>query len=173
MGRWNHHGRITTLDHSLFVAYWSYRAARKFGWDEAAAARGGLLHDLYLYDSKDKSAHPGLQCFDHPRAAARNAAELTALSDKERNIILSHMWPLGGQLPRSREAWLVDLVDTFCAALELARIYHPGRLREQMGVEPLRERGNPLPAPCGGTFTRRPSTTGAAVSCAVSNFAQK
>ena len=24
MGRWNHHGRITTLDHSLFVAYWSY-----------------------------------------------------------------------------------------------------------------------------------------------------
>ena len=131
MGRWNHHGRITTLDHSLFVAYWSYRAARKFGWDEAAAARGGLLHDLYLYDSKDKSAHPGLQCFDH-----------------ERNIILSHMWPLGGQLPRSREAWLVDLVDTFCAALELARIYHPGRLREQMGVEPLLEKGEPMPAPC-------------------------
>ena len=148
MGRWNHHGRITTLDHSLFVAYWSYRAARKFWWDEAAAARGGLLHDLYLYDSKDKSAHPGLQCFDHPRAAARNAAELTALSDKERNIILSHMWPLGGQLPRSREAWLVDLVDTFCAALELARIYHPGRLREQMGVEPLLEKGEPMPAPC-------------------------
>ena len=148
MGRWSHHGRISTLDHSLFVAYWSYRAARKFGWDEVAAARGGLLHDLYLYDSKDKSAHPGLQCFDHPRAAARNAAELTALSDKERNIILSHMWPLGGQLPRSREAWLVDLVDTFCAALELARIYHPGRLRERMGVEPLLEEGDPMPAPC-------------------------
>ena len=90
---------------------------------------------------------PGEGC-DHPRAAARNAAELTALSDKERNIILSHMWPLGGQLPRSREAWLVDLVDTFCAALELARIYHPGRLREQMGVEPLLEKGEPMPAPC-------------------------
>ena len=39
MGRWKHHGHITTLDHSLFVAYWSYRVARKFGWDEAAAAR--------------------------------------------------------------------------------------------------------------------------------------
>ena len=126
MGRWRHHGHISTLDHSLFVAYWSYRLARKFGWDESAAARGGLLHDLYLYDSKDKSAHPGWQCFDHPRAAARNAAELTALSDKERNIILSHMWPLGGQLPRSREAWLVDLVDTVCASLELSHIYHPG-----------------------------------------------
>ena len=86
-----------------------------------------------------RQAHPGWQCFDHPRAAARNAAELTALSEKERNIILSHMWPLGGQLPRSWEAWLVDLVDTLCAGLELAHIYHPGRLRERLGVQPLLE----------------------------------
>ena len=58
MGRWQHHGRITTLDHSLFVAYLSFRAARALGLDAAAAARGGLLHDLYLYDSRDKSATP-------------------------------------------------------------------------------------------------------------------
>lgn len=96
MGRWQHHGRITTLDHSLFVAYLSFRAARWLRLDERAAARGGLLHDLYLYDPRDKSAHPGSQCFDHPRAAARNAEQVTKLSDKERNIILSHMWPLGG-----------------------------------------------------------------------------
>ena len=108
MGRWQHHGRITTLDHSL-----------------------------YLYDPRDKSAHPGSQCFDHPRAAARNAEQVTKLSDKERNIILSHMWPLGGALPRSLEALLVDLVDTFCAGLELSHIYHPGRLREKLGVVPL------------------------------------
>ncbi len=137
MGRWKHHGPISTLDHSLFVAYLSFRAARALGLDERAAARGGLLHDLYLYDSKDKSAHPGLQCFDHPRAAARNAEEITELSSKERNIILSHMWPLGGALPRSREAFLVDLVDTLCAGLEVARIYHPGRLRERLGIWPL------------------------------------
>lgn len=137
MGRWKHHGPISTLDHSLFVAYLSFRLARSLGLDERAAARGGLLHDLYLYDSKDKSAHPGWQCFDHPKAAARNAEELTELSSKERNIILSHMWPLGGALPRSREALLVDLVDTLCAGLEVARIYHPGRLRVQLGVGPL------------------------------------
>ena len=28
MGRWQHHGRITTLDHSPFVAYLSFRAPR-------------------------------------------------------------------------------------------------------------------------------------------------
>lgn len=137
MGRWKHHGPVTTLDHSLFVAFSSYRLARFLGLDVRAAARGGLLHDLYLYDSRDKSAHPGNQCFDHPRAAARNAAGLTDLSDKERNIILSHMWPLGGKLPRSREAWLVDLVDTVCATLELIRICRPRRLRERLGVRPL------------------------------------
>ena len=104
-------------------------------------------HDLYLYDSRISLLIPACSASTTPAAAARNAAELTALSDKERNIILSHMWPLGGQLPRSREAWLVDLVDTFCAALELARIYHPGRLREQMGVEPLLEKGEPMARP--------------------------
>ena len=77
MGKWKHHGPITTLDHSLFVAYSSYRVARALGLDAKAAARGGLLHDLYLYDSRDKTAHPGWQCFDHPRAAAKNAEDLT------------------------------------------------------------------------------------------------
>ena len=46
MGRWKHHGPITTLDHSLFVAYLSFRAARALGLDETAAARGGLLHRI-------------------------------------------------------------------------------------------------------------------------------
>jgi len=137
MGRWHHHGPVTTLDHSLFVAYCSYRAARALRLDARAAARAGLLHDLYLYDPRDKSAHPGNQCLDHPRAAARNAAALTWLTEKERNIILSHMWPLGGALPRSPEALLVDLVDTLCAALELCRICRPSRLRSRLGVRPL------------------------------------
>ena len=38
MGRWKHHGHISTLDHSLFVAYCSYRSARALRLDEPAAA---------------------------------------------------------------------------------------------------------------------------------------
>lgn len=38
MGRWKHHGPISTLDHSLFVAYLSYRAAKVLGLDARAAA---------------------------------------------------------------------------------------------------------------------------------------
>lgn len=134
MAKWNHHGRITCLDHSLFVAYLSFRAARILGLDVAATTRGALLHDLYLYDPKDKSAHPGSQCFDHPRAAAQNAAIITSLSEKERNIILSHMWPLGGALPRSAEAFLVDFLDTVCAGIEFSGLYLPIRLRGKLNL---------------------------------------
>ena len=137
MGQWKHHGQVTTLDHSLFVAFSTYRLARALRLDVHSAVRGALLHDLYLYDSHDRSAHPGNQCFDHPRFAARNAAALTDLSSKERIIILSHMWPLGGALPRSREAWMVDLVDTVCASLELSHVCRPAHLRERLGVRPL------------------------------------
>ena len=137
MGRWKHHGPVTTLDHSLFVAFSTYRWAKRLHLDVRTAVRGALLHDLYLYDSHDKTAHPGNQCFDHPRFAARNAAALTPLTPKEQNIILSHMWPLGGAFPRSLEAWTVDLVDTICAGLEVFRICRPSRLRERLGVRPL------------------------------------
>ena len=137
MGRWKHHGPVTTLDHSLFVAFSTYRVARMLRLDVRSAVRGALLHDLYLYDSKDKTAHPGNQCFDHPRFAARNAAALTPLSSKEQNIILSHMWPLGGAFPRSLEAWILDLVDPIFAGQEVDRIIRPYRLRERHWVRPL------------------------------------
>ena len=117
-----HHG-MSCYDHSLFVSYLSFLWARKRGLDYRACARAGLLHDLYLYDGHDPSAHPGLQCFDHPVAAWHNARELTELSPKEENIILSHMWPVGKYLPRSREAFLVNTVDTFCATVELSKLY--------------------------------------------------
>ena len=46
MGRWKHHGPVTTLDHSLFVAFSTYRVARMLHMDVRAAVRGALLHDL-------------------------------------------------------------------------------------------------------------------------------
>lgn len=132
MGRWQHHGRITTLDHSLFVAYLSFRAARWLRLDERAAARGGLLHDLYLYDPRDKSAHPGNQCFDHPVFALRNAEALCGrLTEKERNIIISHMWPLARRRPRSPEAAVVNLADKLCATAEVLGYWRHSRVREK------------------------------------------
>lgn len=130
MKQWRRHFFTTCYDHSLFVSYVSFRLARYLGWDYRAAARAGLLHDLYLYDSADKSAHPGLQCLDHPEFALRNAVALCPdLSDRERNAILSHMFPLSVHLPRYREALLVNLADSVCAVLEMLRLCKTRPLR--------------------------------------------
>ena len=124
MKQWRHHLSVTCYEHSVFVSYVSFRIARYLGWDYQAAARAGLLHDLYLYDPADKSAHPGLQCLDHPEFALRNAVSLCPdLSDRERNAIVSHMFPLSVPLPRCREALVVNLADNICAALEMLRLY--------------------------------------------------
>lgn len=124
MRRIKHHFDVTCYEHSVFVSYVAYRMARRLGWDYTAAARGGLLHDLYLYDPRQPGSHPGNQCFDHPKAALRNAGELTQLTPVEENIIISHMWPLARRRPRYREAVVVNLADKICATAEVFRVYH-------------------------------------------------
>ena len=130
MQQWRHHFSITCYEHSLFVSYVAFRLARYFGWDFRAAARAGLLHDLYLYDPADPAAHPGNQCLDHPEFALRNAQALCPdLSDKESNAIVSHMFPLAVHLPRCREALVVNMADKFCATVEVIHLYQTRRLQ--------------------------------------------
>lgn len=124
-----HHPGVNCYEHSVFVAYVAFRIGRRYGLDYRACARGGLLHDLYLYNCHDRDAHPGNQCLDHPVFALRNADALTSLTDKERNIILAHMWPLALHLPRSREAWAVSFADKLCATIEVVRLWKMLKLR--------------------------------------------
>ena len=124
-----HHPGVNCYEHSVFVAYVAFRLARRWGLDYRAGARGGLLHDLYLYNCHDSSAHPGNQCLDHPVFALRNASRLTRLSTLERNIILAHMWPLALHLPHSREAWVVSLADKMCATAEVVQLFKRMKLR--------------------------------------------
>ena len=69
-----HHPGVSCYEHSVFVSYTAFRLAGKWGGDRRAAARGGLLHDLYLYDPKSLPSYR--QCFAHPIAALRNATAL-------------------------------------------------------------------------------------------------
>ena len=124
-----HHIGMTCYEHSVFVSYISFRIARKLGLDHVAAARGGLLHDLYLYNSDERETLGFSHCFVHPKQALKNAASLCCLSEKEENIILSHMWPLAKTAPKSREAFLVSFADKYCATAETMRIWHRMKVR--------------------------------------------
>lgn len=123
-----HHPGVSCYEHCVFVSYTAFRLARKWGLDVRAAARAGLLHDLYLYDPRSLKSYK--QCFAHPLAAARNAAALCGeLSPKEENIILSHMWPMSKRRPHSREAAVVCLADKLCATAEVMKIWRRMRMR--------------------------------------------
>lgn len=115
------HRSTTRMMHSMNVAYISWRIARKFGCDEKAAARAGLLHDFFLYNFKEEKDTNEWQAFRHPKVAAKNSQEHFDISKKEKEAILSHMFPLG-PMPSSREAWIITCADKMCACVELCHI---------------------------------------------------
>ncbi len=120
MGQYDHHFAISCYQHSVFVSFVSFCIARRMGWDVRAAARAGLLHDLYLYQPWDQNCHPGNQCIDHPLFALMNARTLCPdLTDEEQNAIATHMWPLAFHMPRSSVAAAVTIADKVCATVEI------------------------------------------------------
>ncbi|MFA6948000.1 MAG: HD domain-containing protein [Eubacteriales bacterium] len=129
------HGEVTTLDHCKNVSYISFLICRRLGLDSRAAARGGLLHDFFLYDwhktseIKDAAGHiyKGLHGYVHPYVALANAEYYfgAAIGGCEREIIRTHMWPLTLSMPRCREAYAVILADKLAAGAEvLSAIVH-------------------------------------------------
>ena len=111
------HHYSTRMEHSIDVAYTSYRIAKKLGWDEKATARGGLLHDFFYYDWRVTKFNKG-HAWVHPRIAVRNARKLVDLTKREEDIILKHMWGATIAPPRYKEGYIVTMVDKYCAVKE-------------------------------------------------------
>lgn len=110
--------------HSLLVSYLSFRVCRAVGLDMRCAARGGLLHDLYLYNWTDKSTHPEIHhAFEHPDIALENARSRFPINEKEADIIATHMFPLTITRPYGcLESLVVSTMDKMCAVAELLHL---------------------------------------------------
>ncbi|MEG2174218.1 MAG: HD family phosphohydrolase [Oscillospiraceae bacterium] len=118
-----HAGGVSCLDHCVFVSYLSFALCRRWGLDYVAAARAGLLHDLYLCDWSATTIGPWERLLIHPQMALHNA-EIHGLSELEKDIISNHMWPITlRRIPRHRESAVVNLADKLCATAEMLRIY--------------------------------------------------
>jgi len=113
------HGDISCLEHSIYVSYISYRVCKKLGLDYYSAARGGLLHDFFLYDWHFDKPYKGLHGFIHPQIALKNADEYFSLNNIERDIIIKHMWPMTIRLPIYKESFVVLMADKYCALREI------------------------------------------------------
>lgn len=113
------HSNITCLEHSIYVSYSSYLICRRLGLDYRSAARGGLLHDFFLYDWHITKPTNGLHGFTHPSTALKNANEKFSLNKIEKDIIEKHMWPLTIRLPKYKESFIVSFVDKYCSLMEI------------------------------------------------------
>ena len=116
--QFTHHKTGTRFEHCLYVSYRSYRMAKWLGLDARAAARGGLLHDLFFYDWRDKEPGRGWHVTAHPRRALIEATRLFDLTDKEKDIIVKHMWPMSPWMPKYAESFIVSIMDKYCAMME-------------------------------------------------------
>ena len=92
-------------------------------FDYEALIIGAYLHDLFMYDWHEKSSTHRFHGFSHPLTASKNAQSFCDISEKEKLIIESHMWPLTiTKIPKSKEAFLVCIFDKYCAILETFKI---------------------------------------------------
>ena len=112
--------RVSNLyDHSSRVALCAYDLSRRFHIevDGEALAKGAMLHDFYLYHAQSNHSITYREhLMEHPHVALENAKKHFDLTEKEENIITSHMWPLTPlQIPKSKEAFLIQLSDKICA----------------------------------------------------------
>ena len=119
MKNFRRHYETSCFDHCLIASYYCYLYGKKFNLDYVSCARAAMLHDLFLYDwRKKQDDRKGLHAFTHPKTAYKNASKLFALNEKEKDIILKHMWPVTIALPKYKESYLLTLVDKYCALNE-------------------------------------------------------
>ena len=123
-----HHG-LTRYDHVLRVAKNTYRLSKVFRLDYVSATRGALLHD-YFNDSDYRTTKGLKKGSIHPVIALNNARREFDLNNKEENIIVSHMFPMGNIKPNCRESWLVTSVDKLVAIYECCTF----KFREQIAL---------------------------------------
>lgn len=115
-----HHIGTSRLQHSLNVSYYNFRLCKLLRLDARAAARAGLLHDLFFYDRKTHERIQNRHPAEHAKIALYNASMRFPINEIEGDMILNHMWPMTPHLPRHAETFVITLVDKFCALTELS-----------------------------------------------------
>jgi uncharacterized protein len=105
-----HHG-TDRLTHSLKVSYYSYLVTRKLGLDYETTATAGLLHDFFITENDKSFIESTKSLFSHAKIASNNAINQFGISEKEKNIIETHMFPINIKPPKFIEGWIVSMVD--------------------------------------------------------------
>ena len=136
MKNFKQHYDTSTFKHCFNVSFLNYKICKKLGLDYKAAARAGMLHDLFLYDWRCSSKTlnlGGLHAFVHPKIAEKNASNLFYLTKKERDIIVKHMWPVTFiHFPKYPESFIITLTDKYSAMQESFSFYNSFLIKKRI-----------------------------------------
>jgi glycyl-tRNA synthetase beta chain/uncharacterized protein len=103
------HHHIPKHDHLLRSARYAYRLAPLFGADRHICTRAAILHDI---DSRLGTLA------NHGEIAAFFASELGE-PEPVAQAIISHMYPLGGPVPTTREGWVLAVADKMASLADV------------------------------------------------------
>ena len=134
------HGNMTVNAHVMNVARYSLAISDKLHirCNRRELVRGALLHDYFLYDwhIPDEVNPHRLHGFYHPGRALKNAIKEYELTEREKEIIKKHMWPLTIIPPTCREAWIVTTADKWCSLMETLHMHRGhGAISEEAGED--------------------------------------
>lgn len=110
-----HHG-ITRYNHLLRVAYHTYKFTKGKNLKYVEATRGALLHDFFFYETNNLSTYDSLR--KHSNYALENACKHFSLTELEKDIIKTHMYPVTKTMPHYKESYIVDLIDDIASLYE-------------------------------------------------------
>lgn len=121
MNQYFQHFDTTCYEHCYRASYYCYKVSKKLSLDYKSAARGAMLHDLFLYDWRKRlNGRKGLHAFTHGKTSCQNACKLFNLNDIEKDMIKRHMFPVTIIPPKTKEGFLLTLVDKYCTLIEFS-----------------------------------------------------
>ena len=124
MKNFRQHYETSCFEHCYMVAYYCYSICKKYHLDYKSATRAAMLHDLFLYDWRVRQPdRKGLHAFTHGKVACENACKLFDLNEKEKDMIIKHMWPVTIEFPKSLEGFILTFVDKYSATSETFDIF--------------------------------------------------
>lgn len=110
-----HHHCTNRYVHSCNVALSTYKICKRLKLDYVSATRAALVHDFFYNDEFDNKKK---RMMYHYKKSIENASKITFLTSKQKDMIASHMFPVGGKFPRSKEAIVLDVCDDIVSIKE-------------------------------------------------------
>ena len=116
-----HHGD-NRLNHINRVAKFSFLVSKKIGCDYISCTRGAIMHDFFTKDDITKKNIKFKNFLkEHPSIALNNAENNFEINEIEKDIILTHMFPITKERPKYLESKIVCICDKIVSFYEFFR----------------------------------------------------